>query len=219
MDFMPISSFGAGQQPNWEGMYEGLQILQLFTGDFGGLERAFAATVSTIDSSFQLWELTNFQRSDFRLVNQADPNSEVRVTWVIETPAWTWGDEFQLKKLVSAELWIDKLFGTVDFTLEWRPDSDVCWETWLRWKECSARNSAEDCANPTTYPLVGFREGFRSTRTLPRPPETCESLTGRPKHIGYQHQLRLTIKGWCRIRGILVHAEKVTQRLYQSNPC
>jgi len=220
MDFVPISSFGADVNPVWQGMYEGLQILQLFAGDFGGLQRAFAVAVSALDSSFQVWELTDFLRTDFRLPDQTNVNNETRVTWVIETPAWTWGDEFMLKKMVSAELMFDKLFGTADIQVEWRPDMDPCWKLWARWKECSARNSSEDCFNPITYPLVGYREGYRATRTLPQPPLECESATGRPAHIGYQHQLRITIKGWLRLRGLLVHAEEVAQRLYHSPiPC
>jgi hypothetical protein len=212
MDFVPISSFGAARQPVWQGIMQGLQILQMFIGDFGGRERAFALAVSTIDSSIQLWEITDFLRTDI------NDSGEARVSWIIEFPAFTWGDEFMLKKLVSAELWIDKLYGTVDFTLEWRPDSDPCWKLWHKWKECSARNSAEDCANPISYPLVINRETFRATRTMPRPPEQCESITGRPAHIGYQIQPRLTIHGWCRVRGLLLHAEKFLEKLYHNPP-
>jgi hypothetical protein len=212
MDFVPISSFGEGKQPVWQGIMQGLQILQMFVGDFGGRDRAFAVVVSTLDNSIQLYEITDFLRSDFNTFG------EDRVSWLIEFPAYTWGDEFMLKKLVSAELWIDKLYGTVDFTLEWRPDSDPCWKLWHRWKECSSRNSAEDCVNPITYPLVTNRESFRATRTMPHPPLNCESITGRPAHIGYQMQCRLTIKGWCRIRGLLLHAEKFLEKLYHNNP-
>lgn len=146
-------------------------------------------------------------------------SGEDRVTWVIEFPAFTWGDEYMLKRMVSAELWLDKLYGTVEFTMEWRPDSDPCWKLWHKWKECSARNSAEDCANPIAYPLVINRESFRANRTLPVPPTICEAITNRQANVGYQMQCRLTIKGWCRIRGLLLHAMKVADKLYHSNPC
>lgn len=213
MDFIPISSFQAPVPPNWEGMYEGLDFLQLFVADFGGRERCFATVVSRQDSSIELWELTDFRRDDFNLAG------DDRVTWIIEFPSFTWGKEFELKKLVSAELWIDKLFGTVEFTMEWRPDSDPCWKVWKKWKQCSARNSCEDVINPICYPLEVFRESFRATMTLPRPPENCESTTGRPAHIGYQFQTKLTIKGWCRIRGLMLHAEPVDRKLYQNLVC
>lgn len=217
MDFIPISSFGEGHNPVWEGVYEGLQVMQLFTGDFGGRERCFAVTVSKLDSSIEVWEFTTFLRSDYQQPVQ-NVDTEARVTWVVETPAYTFGDEFTLKKLVTLELWLDKLFGTADITVEWRVDSDPCWLLWHRWKECSARNTAEDCANPISYPLTPYREGFRATRTLPRPPENCEAQTGRPAHIGYQYQLRITVKGWLRIRGLMLRAEKYMDKLYHMPP-
>lgn len=217
MDFIPISSFGENRNPVWEGVYEGLQILQLFVGDFGGRERAFAITVSEQDSGIDVWELTNFLRSDY-MATTLTSNDERRVGWVVETPAYTFGDEFTLKKLVTLELWLDKLFGTADITVEWRVDSDACWNLWHRWKECAARTTAEDCANPISYPVSPYRESFRATRTLPKPPENCVAATGRPAHIGYQFQVRITVKGWLRIRGLMLRAEKYLDRLYHQPP-
>lgn len=223
LDFVPISSFGANLKPRWEGMHEALDILQVFSGDFGGLERAFAVTVSRIDQSIQLWELTDFLRTDVHAPQQvadvlADNTTETRVTWQIEFPAYTWNQEFDMKKLIGAELWIDKLFGEVHFLLEYRPDGDVCWHKWFEWDQCTARNSAEDVHNPITYPLKGYRESYRSTATIPEPPEECQEVSNRPVNRGYQFQPRLTIKGWCRIRGILLHAEILERDLYSDIP-
>ena len=222
LDFVPISNFNAQQtqtQPIWEGIYEGLHILQMFTGDFGGLERAFAVTVSRIDGGIDLWELTDYLRSDFHKPS-ASSDGEARVTWVVETPAWTWAHvagvtEFDLKELETLELWIDKLYGEVIFKVEWRPDSDPCWRLWREWKECEPRTSCE-APEDVCYPLTQCREGFRATMTLPKPPTSCGSNTGRPAHIGYQHQLRLTIKGWARLRGLLVHATKRERELFKN---
>lgn len=215
LDFTPVSSFGTSLQPVWEGHLEGLQVLKLLTMDFGGLERCFAIVVSEIDSSIQLWELSDALRFD-----EEGPD-ENRVTWQIEFPAYTWGKSFDLKKLVSAEIWIDKLYGDVDFTLEYRPDGDVCWHPWMKWKECTAKNSCDPLLSPTSpcYPLTTYRESFRSTMTLPKPMEECQVVSGRPAYIGYQFQPRLTIKGWCRVRGILLHAEPVSRELYKDMVC
>lgn len=209
LDFEPLSELGQNLQPAWEGHYEGLNILQLAVGDFSGLERAFATVVGD-KGTIDIWELTNAERFE---------NGDQRVTWQIEFPAYNASKEFDLKKLVSAELWIDKLFGEVEFTMEYRPDSDPCWKLWHRWKQCTARNSSEDVRNPTTYPLTPYRESFRSTMTLPKPPEACESVSGRPAYIGYQFQPRLTIKGWCRVRGLLLHMQKVERKLYEKIVC
>lgn len=210
MDFMPISGFGRQSNPIWEGMYEGLDFFQMFTGDFGGLERAFGVVLSRADGSIQLWELSTAEKFE---------NGDNRVTWSIEWPAFTWGKEFLLKKLVSAEIWIDRLFGEVDFTMEYRPDSDPCRYPWVQWKMCSARNSCEDVQNPVCYPLTPYKESFRATATLPLPPEACERISARPANVGYQFQPLLTVHGFCRIRGILLHAEIVQRQLYEGLVC
>jgi hypothetical protein len=213
MDFIPISNFNEQKRPNWEGMYEGLDVLQVFSGDFGGLERCFAVVVSRIDSSIQLYEITNSERDDFNV------NGESRVTWITEFPAFTCGQEFLLKKLVSAELWIDKVLGEVIFTMEYRPDGDTCYHPWHVWKFCVQKNSCEDVLNPVCYPITPNREGFKQTFTLPEPQDKCQRMSGRPMNIGYQFQPRLTIKGWCRIRGLLLKFEPVESALYHDIVC
>lgn len=213
MDFIPVSSFEKAFNPIWEGMLEGLQILQLFVGDFNGVDRAFAVVVSRDDSSIQLWEITKSDRLDFNL------NGESRINWQIEFPAYTWEQEFLLKKLVSAELWVDRVWGEVVFKMDYRPDGQTCWIPWHEWKICSARNSCEDPTNPICYPITPFGEGYRQTMTLPKPPEQCATESGRPSNIGYQFQCRLTITGYCRVRGLLLHAEPVERKLYSDTIC
>jgi hypothetical protein len=211
MDFVPINSFNKQKEPNWEGMHEGLNFLQLFTGDFGGRERAFASVYSSTHGGIELWEITS---SDER------ENGDNRVTWIIETPAWTWTRELDLKKLVSAEFGVDRLRGTVDFKLDYRPDNQTDWLPWHRWQVCSARNSCEDAINPICYPLTEYGPCYISTMVMPVPPEQCAQCnTGRPANVGYQFQLRLTVKGWCRVRSIVLHAEMVDRQLYLGIVC
>jgi len=213
LDFLPMSEFQGKYEPVWEGMYEGLDHFQLATGDFGGLERCFSTVLSRETSAIELWELTNFERFNHNV------HGEARETWIIEFPAYTWGQEFLMKKLVSAELWVDKLFGEVEFTMQYRPDGDTCWHNWHHWKMCTARNSCEDVQNPVCYPLTGYRESYKQTVTLPVPPPDCEQSMGRNSDIGFQFQPRLIIKGWCRIRGLLLHANKVEEQLYHNLVC
>lgn len=213
LDFAPISSFGKQIGPSWEGSWEAMPVFKLLSGDFGGLERAFAI-VRAATGEIDLYEITNAERFEFDRTR--------RVIWQIEFPAFTWAKEYDLKKLVSAELWVDKLLGDVDFTMEWRPDGDVCWQLWHKWKECVPKDSCDpllDTHTPLCYPPTNFRESYRYSMTLPKPPEICQSTSHRPKHIAFQHQLRLTIKGWCRIRGLVVHAEKFAKKLYEGMVC
>ena len=209
LDFDIISSLGSKAAPAWEGHYEGLDFLQLFTGDFGGRERAFATIHSRDDGSIQVWEMTDYLKFE---------NGDNRVSWYVEFPAYAWDDLFQLKKLDSAELWLDKLFGTVDFTAYYRPDQDPCWHLWTSWKECSARNSEEDVNHPVSYPEGPYREQYRATKVFPNPPVDC-SITGRPSNVAYQFQVRLEIKGWCRVRGFRLHALPVMKAPFAGSVC
>lgn len=218
MDFEPISNFEVQTAPVWEGMYEGLDILQTFVGIFNGKERAFAVVVSRADFTIQLWELTADERFD---------NTDNRIVMQVEFPAFTWGNEFSLKQQVSAELWIDRLYGEVVFTLEYRPDGESCWQKWHEWKVCTPRNSCENTGvNPCTglqqvqcYPSIPFGESYRQTMTLPTPPNGCQSQSGRPPYLNYQCQPRLTVRGFCRVRGLLLHAIPKEKKLYDGKVC
>lgn len=214
MDFTPVSSFGVDRPPVWEGMYEGLDFLQLFTGNFGGVQRAIAMVRKQSDGSFHLWELnpSGGLRTD---LNQTGEN---RISVSMEFPAFTWQQEFLMKKVVSFEFWIDRLFGTVDFTVEFRPDGDPCWHFWARFPMCSARTCNESVYHPCNYPGPALGESYRATITLPAPRAACASVMGRPANILYQCQVRLTMKGFARIRGILLKANPVERKLYSNNP-
>jgi len=210
LDFDLLSNLGDKLPPVWEGMWEGLDHLQCFTGDFGGRERCFSVVVSRLpEKDLEVWELTNSERFD---------EDDRRIEEYFETPAYTWGNSFTLKELDSGELWVDRLAGTVEFKVEFRVDSDPCWNLWHQWRECVAKNSCEDVNNPICYPTQPFCEGYRATMALPKPPHPC-GQNSRPVNIGYQFQLRITIKGFCRIRGVLVHAFPRDKQPYLGITC
>lgn len=215
LDFMPISTLKQERQSNWEGVAYGIPIFQVAVLDFGGRERAFA-TVLQEDNTLGLWEMTTAERFDF----SSDITLANRVPMRIEFPAWNWDRPFDLKRLVTAEIWCDRVFGEVVFTLEFRPDGQTCPIFWHKWKICSPRNSAETCVSPISYPLQEFGECYLSTMTMPKPPENCAScLTGRPANIAYQIQPILTVYGFCRIRGFLLHSEPHLRKLWAKITC
>jgi hypothetical protein len=210
LDFDIISSLDEKAPPAWEGMIEGLQFLQLLEGDFGGRQRAFAIVLSEVSGQIEVWELTSTEIRD---------NGDSRITYWFETPAYTWGDQFKLKKLVSAELWADDIFGTVDFTVEYRVDSSPCWVLWHKWQVCAARDCREDPEVPCGYPMQPFCAQNRSSMALPVPPSVCDVNNIRPSDIGYQFQCRITIKGTATIRGFLIYAEERDKEPYDGIIC
>ena len=207
LNFDVISTLDQQLPPVWEGMWEGLLHLELNEADYGGDPRGFSVVWSDANQSIELWEFTTFARWD----NDEDH----RVVWYIEFPAFTFGDEMALKKLVSAEIWIDRLVGEVVFRWDYRPDGYVCWYPWIEYKECS------QAANPgsVAYPQGNQRESYRQMKTLPSPPLQCAPVMGRPSNIGFQFQVRLTVKGFCRIRGMFPKAEPIDRKLYSDMVC
>jgi len=204
LDFNPLSSFQETLPPVWDGVWEGLAVLQLFQANIAGRDRAFAAVVGTA-GDLEIWELTTTEKFD------RNANGLARTEWSFEMACFAWGDVHRLKELETFKFWIDRLVGTVEFRLEFRPDSYACWLPWRSWKECSARDCTElldDPCNGSGYPspVEPFCELFKTTMTMPKPPASCIASSGRPANQGYTFQLRLTVKGWCRLRGVFGYA-------------
>jgi hypothetical protein len=217
LDFDIMSSLdNQAPPPAWEGMLEGLNFLQLYSGNFGGRERSFGAVYSDTSGKVELWEITNSDRFN----NQDVSATSTRTDWYLETPAFTFAKDLELKKLVGGEIWFDKLYGTVELTVEWRPDADPCWQFWHHDSLCSAKSTCEDVTNPVCYPEQPYREGYKWPVTLPIPPyPKCSNQGARPSDIGYQFQVRITLKGWCRIRGIMLYAVPVDRKPYEGLSC
>lgn len=201
LNFDLISTLEEKRPPAWEGIWqkqsEPIYILQMFEGDFGGRQRAFAVVWSLINQAIEIWELTNDQRFDV---------VQDRIIRVFETPAYNAGQPFTIKELETAELWIDGIIGTSDIEVWYRPDSWMCWIPWHAFQICAAKDCREDALEPCSiaYPEP-FCEQDRSTITLPKPKPECIKGNARPSTIGFQFQMKLRIRGACRVRGILLH--------------
>lgn len=208
LDFDLISTLQEKLPPAWEGMLEGLDVLQLFEGDFGGLQRAFAVVVSRITGEVEIWELTLSEPFD------KDAENINRVDWFFETPAFTWNKPFEIKKLDGLDLWVDRVIGPCVFTVEYKPDQNPCWYLWHSWQ---VEGEPEPCPD---YVTQEFCPHFRANMQLPVPPDgVCDGENARPTTQGYQFQIRVKIKGFCRFRGLLVHALPVEDPPFNQLVC
>lgn len=216
LNFDLISTLGQTLPPAWEGVNEGLDFLKLLKGDFGGRERAFAFVRSRqAPNNIELWELTADQIED------ENSFGDTRIVWALETPAFTWEIPFTLKELDTIELWIDRLYGTVDFLVQFRPDQHPCWEYWHKWQICNPKNNCEDpgVLLPCDYPQQIYKPSYRATMVLPRPPSLCQVQNARPINFGYSFQFRIWVKGYCRLRGFLAHAYERDKAPYEHLVC
>lgn len=217
LNFDLVSTLADKHPPAWEGAMQGLDFMRLLKADFGGRQRAFSF-VREAAGNLALWEITNFEQEDTNI------SGESRISWGFETPGYTWGKSFELKELDTLEIWLDRLYGNVEFTVEFRPDQHPCWEPWTKWIECAPRNNCEDCGvllPDACYPQQIYPMQYRATIVLPKPPTRCEKSQSRPLHIGYSFQFRVFIKGFVRVRGLMVHAFPKDKQPYLSvtEPC
>lgn len=211
LDFDPLSTMQSKLPPVWEGHSEGLQILQLFESDFGGLQRAFAVILTEF-GTIGVWELTRGETAE---------NGDNRITWSFESPAWTWADsigENEFKRLLNGEISFDQVWGTSDVTIEFRPDFYPCWIHWTRFEICSAWNTGEAPYTPS-YPPTEYLAGYFPNKNFGKPPENCMEYPKRPANVGFQFQVRVTIQGWARVRSLYLYGEKVERPTYFNMPC
>ena len=210
LDFDVVTNLSGRNNAVWEGAYDGLQLIELIFVDYNGLPRALSAIVSEVDNTMQLWELTQDSKTE---------NGDNRVTWSPEFAAYTWassGYEAELKQLCGGELWVDRVSGRVEMTVYFRPDGDPCWRKWCDTDFCAARN--QDLLLEQPYPLScePLNEGYVFPVVFPEPcPNDCDAMGRRPTTIGYQFQVKIVLKGFCRIRGMLLHALPRMKPQYQ----
>jgi len=203
LDFNPLSSLQETLPPIWDSVWEGLSFLQLFQANIAGRDRAFSAVVGAT-GTIDLWE--------FSVTEKFNSNSAglARTEWSFEMASFAWGDAHKLKELETLRLWLDRVVGTVEIKVEFRPDQTGCWLPWRNFKVCAARDCSELVDNPCAsngYPTpADFCEGFESALSLPKPPSQCVPFSNRPANIAYLFQFRVTLKGWCRVRAIYAFA-------------
>lgn len=201
LDFELITTLEEKLPPAWEGLLEGLHWLDLLEADFGGLSKAFGFIVSQINGEIELWEMTQADKRD---------DGDKRIPMMIETPSFTFGNPFSLKELESLEIWYDKIFGSLEVEIFYRPDQHPCWIPWAAFKDCAARDCTEDieatagCSG--TYPNAQYCEQYRSTKSLPKPQSICLQQSGRPANQAFQFQVKILSRGSWRIRGLLLSA-------------
>lgn len=220
LNFDVLNSISGKLPPIWEGLWEGLSVLKHLKGDFGGRQRHFALVWSDLHQAIELWEQVEGAQEDTATAG------DNRITWSFESPSFDWGNSFQLKELETIEIWVDRLQGKVEFHLEFRPDQYPCWTFWNRWDECTARDSCEDpgALLPCNHPEQQYLPQYRAMMVMPKPPTACNEALGNPPHrrpmnLGFSFQIRLTVKGFCRIRGIILHAYEKERAPFSDMRC
>lgn len=209
MDFDLISSLGTRTQPCWDGMWTGLNILQLVVGEYRKVKRCFAFVLSA-DKKIQLWEMIPTLNFDLPA-----GGARQRIKWGMETRLFDYGQPNTLKRLERGDLAPSNIQGTVYFNVQYRSDENPCWLPWNDFSICAKDSNCapEECWTPTLY-----NKTYRTRITLPSPPTVCEVSPNKPSQLGFRHQARLEITGPCSIKQMVLYARDMQQAPFDGCP-
>ena len=202
LDFAPINYLNDRNPPCWEGIWTGLQVLQVLSGTFNGVDRCFIFALNSINQ-IELWELTKAATFD------NDGTSDIPIQWSIETCSCNFprstnpspiipGNDLQA--LQNGLLYVDSIQDSVSFSAHYRPDQDPCWQYWHAWSVCATQTlcgtpGSEACVTP-----LSFQPQYRRPFRLPNPPNDCDPVTNKQRNVGAEFQVKLSITGTCRIK-------------------
>lgn len=200
LDFNLNSGLRKKENPAWEGVWFGLNVLQVVSGRFANLNRAFIFADN--DGELELWEMTLGGEYDMK-----DGGSREPISAFIETRAFDFGGDNGLKRLDVMSLFVSEMVDRVTFSLKYKPDSYPCWVDWHDWSECSTVTQCPVFVNcRTCNTLKNYRPGYRVKMKVPIPADVCEPEIGRPFREFFEVQTRLAWEGHVAIDRTLISA-------------
>lgn len=197
LDFTPVSQMFNRSQPVWDGIWTGLDFLQVLTTQ-GANTRAFAFALNN-DSEVTLWEFSHEARFD----------GNTRIQWAFETPSYGFDTGgWSLRELLYYDLWADRLAGDLGFTMRYREDGYPFWRTWHQWEDCAL---IDDCSHAACSTPANSQEQYRPRVRGPLADATCDAITLKPSNQFYRAQVRFECVGFARIRQLRLVARDVPE--------
>lgn len=198
LNFDPLSNLRGKAPSVYDGLWTGINTLQLVVGRFSATERGFSFTYNLATSEIELYEIGKTPVDVFAAVEWPDnakiyDNGVDPITWSLESPVVFKskpGAAREFLRLLDGEIVIDNLVSTVNFFVYYKPDQYPCWTLWFAWRECAANTTSN--SKPQFRPRMGLGE-----------PDShpCDQSTNRPMREGFTFQTKLIIQGHCRILG------------------
>ena len=202
LDFDLVGGTGAKAPAAWEGLWTGLNFLQIMTADVGSESRCFAFHLDP--SCLQLWEI---HKEDHI------PDKPSNVACYIESPSYSFENPFEMKKLEYGEMWVDQIVGDVAFDIKYKPNQYPAWVDWNTFSECTKSSNCQPAAGQCLT-LNNYKPQYRSRVRLPQPADSCEATNGVPMRNGYEMSVRIGWTGQARIKGFRMHAYPIIEEPY-----
>lgn len=206
LDFDPVSSMFARSNPNWDGVWTGLDILQILT--IGSDNPRCFAFVLNASKQIELWELSK---------NDTNDQTTSRIQGVIETPAYGFDTiGFNLRRLMTGDLWLTDIASNLDLTIKYRPDTDANWTAWTSAAICT---STTDCALAACATPTVLATQYRARVQLPEPDQSAVDLvTNKPPFYGYRFAMRVEFTGSFSLQQARISANDIPEDVTGSCP-
>jgi hypothetical protein len=212
MDFDLVSGMGRKLPPAWEGVWTGVDILQMLTIRIQKQDRCFMFGLNQGDIG--LYEVTKNGQFDF------DGFDDSPIEWTIETRSLTFAEPTNKKRLVSAEQWYDQVMGSIESKVYFKANEGECWQPWAEFKDCAKYRNCEPGEISCPPAVINCQEvkyyqpPVRSRIALPQPPDKCDIQTGGFTRDGYEFQLRYVNTGRFRLKRVAMVAQRLQEDIY-----
>jgi len=201
LDFDLITGIRSKTPPAWEGIWTGLNIIQLLKYESRGAERAFLLAKSATTGNVEIWEISRDLPYDVPSIGV-----QSSIQWEVWTRSFNFSEPFSLKRLTGMELWCDDLQGSVTFTVDYKPDQSPSWQSWHSFTQCA---NVTLCSSTTScIAITPNQPQYRTKMRLPKPPDACDAIISRPYYDLFEAQLRLQFTGHVRLRGLRINADE-----------
>jgi len=196
LDFDLLGAITGKAAPAWEGLWTGLNILQLLKFDYDGEEYCYALCLNPMNQ-IELWQLSR----EWRFDNRTD-----RIKSIIEFRSMDFQSAGVLKELEQADIWVDRLAGTTKFSMKYRPDQYPCWTNWGDDKEVCSNFEDCDTTDGICATVTNYQEQMRTRVGFGTPGDEFLASDLKKMRSGYEFQPRLEIDGPFRLRGLRIKA-------------
>ena len=194
LDFHNVSGISVRTAPVYDGLWTGLNILQVVRCD-----NECYMFVLDCNEKIELWELS---------VNDPFDNGTTRIACFLDTASFGFDDAgWSRKALSTGDLWIGDVIGQVNFDVQFRPDQYPCYIPWHSWAVDSKRESClTECSTPDS-----LQPQYRPRMRLPLPGESCNSRVNMPFRHGFEFQCRLAWTGHASINRLRLVAHETQE--------
>ena len=132
LDFTTLSTVGGKRAASYDGMWAGIDVLQLIAGIVNGKPTAWALAYDYVNGRLNvLWEITEKGAFDVPLGVESQ-----KINSILETRSFSFGTFAEQKRMIRADFWLSDVQDRVDVKVYWRPDQYPCWREWHSFSRC-----------------------------------------------------------------------------------